>query len=297
MKAANAPVLRDSQVKPAVASPCPGCGRAIEQNFCAQCGELRREKHDYSLRHFLAQAVEAFTSVDSKIGRTLGTLMRTPGALTAAFMEGLRRPFVQPLQLFLISNVIFFLMNSIAGFNTFTTPLFTHLYRLPYSRMARDVAIPYIAARDIPLSEYAKSFDAAAAIQAKSLIIVMVPIFSLLVMAAYWRARRYYVEHLVFSLHFFSFLLLVTSVMQAVTIFGLRALRGTGLTADSAAVDSYLTLLELLVLATFLYRSVRHLYREPRWLALTKTVLLSIGVGLVLTLYRFILFFVTLYTT
>ena len=280
-----------------IASPCPGCGRAIQENFCAHCGELRREKHDYSVRHFLSQAVEAFTSVDNKLGRTLWTLIRKPGELTAAFMNGLRKPFVQPLQLFLITNVVFFLMNSIAGFNTFTTPLFTHLYRLPYSRMARDIAIPYVAARDIPLSEYATRFDAAAAIQAKSLIIVMVPIFSLFVMAAYWRARRYYVEHLVFSLHFYSFLLLVTSVMQAVTIFALRALRPSGLGPDSAAVDSWLTLLELAVLAAFLYKALRHLYHEPRWMALAKTAVLSFSVGLVLTLYRFILFFVTLYTT
>lgn len=278
-------------------SRCPACGRAIEENYCARCGELRPEKRDYSVRHFFGQAIETFTSVDTRLSRTVSTLVRTPGKLTADFMSGLRHPFVQPLQLFLLTNVVFFLMNSVTGYNTFTTPLFTHLYRLPYSSLARAVALPYVAGRDIPLSEYAQRFDDAAALQARSLIIIMVPIFSMFVVAAYRRARRYYVEHLVFSLHLYAFLLLTLSVLQLVSILTVSALRGAGYRPSAGSIDATLTFILVVVIGIYLYRALRRLYDEGRLVVLMKSAVLIVAVGVTLQVYRFVLFFVTLYTT
>lgn len=297
MKPAKAAKKSSSRIALKTGTPCPGCGRVIAETYCDHCGELRADRHDYSVRHFLGNAVEAFTSVDNKLGRTLRALLLKPGELTAAFMNGLRKPFVAPLQLFLVSNVVFFLLNSLAGFNTFTTPLFTHLYRLPYSRIARDIAIPYIAGRNIPLSEYAVRFDAAAALQAKSLIIIMVPIFALFVWTAYWRARRFFVQHLVFSLHFFSFLLLTTSVLQAVTLLLLGALAGTGFRPSDSVIDNNVTLLQAILIGVYLYHALSRLYHEPRPFAIAKALVLTFAVGVSLTAYRFILFFITLYTT
>ena len=64
---------------------CMTCGQEADENFCAHCGEKRHNDHDFSLKHVLAEAMEAFFHVDSKIFFTLRTLVAKPGKLTADF--------------------------------------------------------------------------------------------------------------------------------------------------------------------------------------------------------------------
>ena len=54
------------------------CGQEAHDNFCAHCGEKRHQDHDFSLKHVLAEAAEAFFHVDSKIFLTLKTLVTNP---------------------------------------------------------------------------------------------------------------------------------------------------------------------------------------------------------------------------
>jgi hypothetical protein len=53
--------------------------------------------------------------------------MTRPGELTVAFLEGRRRPFMGPLQLFATINVAYFLFATTIGLNTFHTPLTLHV--------------------------------------------------------------------------------------------------------------------------------------------------------------------------
>lgn len=199
--------------------------------------------------------------MDGKLWRTLRALFTRPGQLTVEFMRGRRSLFVAPLQLFLISNVVFFFMNSIAGFNTFTTPFYTHLYQSPYSKFARSIALPRLTARDMPISDYALKFNEAIDVNARTLIIVMVPILSLFVLAAYWRAKRYYVQHLTFSLHFYAFLLLLTSVSHALTTLAMRMSQAAGVRLSDRTVDDTVTMILLgLIIRVHLSRAAAHLW-------------------------------------
>lgn len=276
---------------------CVGCGEMIRERFCAHCGEMRPDARDHSLRHFLSQAVETFTQLDTKIGRTLRVLLARPGQLTAEYMRGLRTSYVPPLQLFLIANVAFFLLNGIHGFNTFTTPLFVHLDSSPYSEFARSIALPRIAEMNIALPEYALRFDAAAAVQAKTLVIIMVPLLSVFVMAVYWRARKFYVQHLIFSLHFYAFFMLLISAWNATVALVLRGLAGIGSRPSATVVDNYFGLVIMAGIGAYLLLSLRTIYHERLWVTVGKALALTFAVALILQLYRFILFFVILYST
>src|SRR2546421_162029 len=66
---------------------CITCGQEAHENFCAHCGEKRHDNHDFSLKHVLAEAAEAFFHVDSKIFRTLKTLVTTPGKLAGKELD------------------------------------------------------------------------------------------------------------------------------------------------------------------------------------------------------------------
>src|SRR4051812_33223225 len=207
-------------------SPCPTCERPLEGNFCAHCGEKRPRASDHSVRHFLGHLFEAFTHIDGKIFLSLRLLLAAPGRLTADYLRGKRKPFIPPLQLFLLANLVFFLLHPVIGSNTLTTDLNTQLHYTWHHATVESFVAPRLALRGLTVEAYAAIFDPAAITLAKSLLILVVPVFSLAVMAFYWRQRRNLAAHLTFSLHFSAFWLLMLCVILALTnlvifLFGL----------------------------------------------------------------------------
>lgn len=99
------------------------CGHEADEKFCAHCGEKRHNDHDFSLKHVLAEAMEAFFHVDSKIFLTLRTLVAKPGKLTADFFLGRRKPFMSPLQTFFVCNLLFFVLQPLTGLEILAPPL------------------------------------------------------------------------------------------------------------------------------------------------------------------------------
>src|SRR5258708_36071556 len=102
---------------------CVTCGQPAIHDYCSHCGEKRRETHDFSLRHILGQAAEAFFHADSKILLSLRTLMLRPGRLTAEFFAGMRKPYMLPLQVFFVCNLIFFILQPLTGLEILASPL------------------------------------------------------------------------------------------------------------------------------------------------------------------------------
>jgi hypothetical protein len=82
---------------------CPSCGETLVGDFCHRCGEKRAEARDLTLRHFLSEAAQEFTSVEhSKIFRTLRALLFRPGFLTREWAAGRRNCYLKPLNLCLL---------------------------------------------------------------------------------------------------------------------------------------------------------------------------------------------------
>jgi Protein of unknown function (DUF3667) len=79
----------------------------------------------------LEDAVDKFTHFDLKIPKSL-LLLFNPGYLTDKFLKGVRKPFANPIQLFLIANVVFFLMYKFVTFSDFT-PVWGDHYYFPLS--------------------------------------------------------------------------------------------------------------------------------------------------------------------
>jgi hypothetical protein len=178
-----------SPMEPTVA--CPSCGESDMGQYCVCCGEKRLGTHDHSLRHYLGEALETFSHFDSKILRTAWLLLRWPGRLSADYLEGRRVRFVNPLRLFLLSSIIYFLFNSLFPYNAFTTPLSVQLRLNNY--------YPVFAAAEVARtmhqhgSDYAaleKAYDARTAVLSKTLVFSLIPVIALLRRA--YQASRWY---------------------------------------------------------------------------------------------------------
>jgi hypothetical protein len=277
----------------AVPWTCPTCKTDVGTPFCPACGERPLRARDLTLRGFVLHAFEAFTSVDSKLIRSFRYLVARPGQLTVAYLQGRRQPFMGPVPLFLIANVLFFAVEALSGGTLFTTPLDWHLHRQPWSGIAPGLVADRLAVMHTTLEAYAPEFDRAVATHARSLIIFMALFFALVPMLVFIRRKQPVVAHAVFSLHLYAFMLLLFCVVTAIP--ALSAFMG-GPGFDDPALDYALSISLLVVCALYLFFAIAAVYEVRGVARVVSTLVLTIAVGAIVLGYRFFLFIVTLYT-
>jgi len=269
---------------------CPTCHKAVSSAFCPDCGERQLDFHALTMRGLAEQLFQSLTSVDSKLIRSVLALVARPGALTVAFLEGRRKPYLGPVPLFLMANVLFFAAESLFRSSVFATPLAMHLEKEPWSFIAPTWVANRLAALHTTLDAFTPAFDQAVALHARSWIIVMALSFAPLPLLVYRQRRMPIAAHAVFALHLYSFLMLLLCAGAAVeALFG-------GPTAMPALVDPFVSITLLAACAAYLYAAVGAVYATRGARRLLEVAALSVGVAALVLGYRFALFVLTLYT-
>jgi hypothetical protein len=277
---------------------CLSCGKPREGLYCAGCGEKRLGAADHTVRQFIGHAVKTLTNADGKLLLTLRTLLRHPGLLTADHLRGRRKPYIAPLQLFLIANLVFFLLHPVLGSNTLTTALNTHLHYTWHHQIAESMVTPRLAQRAMSVDAYAAIFNPASVTQAKSFVILVVPMFSLAVVALYWRHRRKYIAPLIFSAHFCAAWLLLICATLALTNLVVRLLRSADIFPSADQVGGAILVFTTVIMSVHLFHAVRTVFNaQPAWLSAINALVLALAFDLSLELYRFALFFITFWST
>lgn len=273
---------------------CPTCKYVVSTRYCPVCGEHALNARDLTLRGFIDQVVEALINIDARLIRSLRCLVTRPGVLTVAYLQGQRKPYILPFPLFLVTNLVFFGVQSLTSANIFSTPLDVHLHDQMWSEVAQRLVTHRLATLQTTLDLYAPVFNQAVLLNAKSLIILMVLSFALLAPMMFYRSRRPFVAHVVFSLHLYAFLLLLFCVALGISELDV-VLGGAGL--DSEGLDHALSLILLLACATYLYVATRMVYGDTGVIRVLKVMALTIAVACIVLGYRFMLLPITLYST
>jgi hypothetical protein len=184
---------RSAQPKPeAVESrpQCVNCGRELTGPFCSHCGEKNAEQRHYDLRHFLSEAFEHLTHADNNLFRSLRALLFRPGFLTTEFMSGRRKGYLGPVQLFLVVNLVFFIVQSFFPSGPFSIPLEIQLkqrlmagtvQKLINEKLAERIASNESLNAASAAAELGREFDHTVQTTAKGMVIIMVPMFTLAV--------------------------------------------------------------------------------------------------------------------
>ena len=278
---------------------CVTCGALVDTPFCARFGERRASDRSYSVWEFIREhVIESVISFDGRVIRTVKTLLVNPGELTIAFMRGARLPYLAPLQLFFLMNVGFFLWSAATGSRIFDTPLTVHANGMPYSEVARPMVIRQLAAKHMDEKVYTARFNAIGSAQARSLIVAMVPAFALLVgIATLRRKRAPIVQHVVYALHFYSFIFVMLVVSRYLVDLPLVALlKVLHVDPGPYEYDSQRSLASFTILSIYIAFSLRRAYDLGKLRAIVSAPVLGYGMYAVLQAYRGLVFFVTYYS-
>lgn len=201
---------------------CPECGTALVSDYCHGCGAKRPEARDLSVRHFFSEAAQELTSVEhSKLFHTIRALLFRPGFLTLEWIAGRRRRYLKPLNLCLgILAVSLFAYSVYKPVSTYDLETLLAQNgqpetRAPIERLAAKKRMEVSVLFDRISDKWQRymSLSPLLIVGAFALVLQLVFIFS----------RRYFVEHLVFSMHFVSFSTLTVVMLWPVYFFiGIR---------------------------------------------------------------------------
>lgn len=271
---------------------CPSCKTSVSTPFCAQCGERPILPQDFTLRGVFDRLLHALTSIDGRVLRTFWRLLRHPGTLTVAYMQGVRKPYASPFQLFLLANVLFFAVQSFTRINIFGSSLESHLLHQDWSPLASSLLQRHLEKTHNTLALYEPIFNRAVVLNAKSLVILMALPFTIVLGLLEFRSRRPLMNHLAFSLHLYAFLMLLFSF--AVLLARVHMWTG-GAGLDSPRVDNVLSVFNFAAGVAYLYAALGPAYGTRGPARFVKALVLAITVAAIVLGYRFALFLITLY--
>ncbi|MBX2965510.1 MAG: DUF3667 domain-containing protein [Cyclobacteriaceae bacterium] len=275
---------------------CPTCSNIFSGKFCNRCGEKVIDQRERSIRHFLAEIVNAFTFLDGKFPRSIKTVLVSPGKLSFDVVRGIKIPYMKPVSLFFVANFLYFLFPLFEAFNT---SLNSQLKYQQYSEWVQQLVDRKIENRGITFSEFELRYNESSTSKAKLMLVVVVFLFSIVLSVINFSRNAYYADHLTVSFEFMAYTLLFTTISLSVLLVLVVRL-GVIFETDLTWIlyDEKLLLLPLIFVFTlyFLYRMQVKFYTSKWWIAAVKALLLFFGFTLVVTVYRFILFFVTFWT-
>jgi Protein of unknown function (DUF3667) len=243
-------------------SRCPNCSAELADEYCRRCGQRRIEPQELSLRHFLRELADDVTDFRAQF-KTLRTLrgLLTPGFLTAEYLAGRRQAHLTPLKVYLVCAAIFFLSAPVAGFS-----LSSMLDGDQSGVLARLVSAR-AAERHLDFSLFNARFDIRVQSVYTITLGVAVVVFALMLQILFRTQHRPYGAHVVFALHYVSFMYLVTVAA------GLS--RRAGASVDVAVLCGYALILP------YLFAALRRVYAEPgRALAWKAAVLVLLTIVL-----------------
>lgn len=229
---------------------CLNCNYVVESNFCPNCGQENSEPKQ-SFHYLFTHFIEDLTHYDGSFWKTVKYLLFHPGRLTREYLEGKRKKFVPPVKLYIfISFITFFIptilpdteeevkttkVKEVDGEN-FTTKINNGSISLFDSRKVKTLKELDSLQKSLPEKEKftyiqytslktyfktgenlskkefrEKGFESFTHNLPKVLFFYM-PVFAFFLWLLHDKKKWYYFDNGVFTLHYFSFLLLVITI-------------------------------------------------------------------------------------
>ena len=220
-------------------SECPNCAEPLHGQFCSQCGQNQKNTDRY-FAILLNEAFEGIFSWNSKAWLTTVAMFLKPGFLTTEHFANRRARYISPLRLYIITSVAFFLTLSIINFlglNNSTSSNNGSVDQKELSQLednqsieAQEIVKKRTVTVNVPHLEDDVEGSVSSKLKAKirkanevgatnpkrliakiidsmpAVTFFLLPFYALIFKLTFLNSKRYYAEHLVFTVHLNCFL-------------------------------------------------------------------------------------------
>lgn len=216
---------------------CKNCGNTLTGKFCHNCGQSALSRRG-PLFTIFKEILNEF-HFDSKFLHSLVSLLFKPGQLTLDFISGKRLSMLPPFRMYLVISVLLLLFFEVPIKDVSNTNLYIGSqligsteadpnqndvrFMFPDKSFVGSLLAPYLDDRSehfaivepqILVNDLVNSINKFMS----PVLILLIPLLAIILKALYFRSSFYYVDHLIFALHFQSFLFIMALIIRASTI-------------------------------------------------------------------------------
>ncbi len=287
---------------------CLNCGQRLKGQYCAVCGQRSRSRL-ISLWELVTDAFGDLFELDSRLWQTLIPLMVRPGRLTHDYLQGRRARYMPPFRMYLVLSLLFFVVaffDPRASLSIFFEdpgpPTAAEVAASDAERAGAQITIdgqqvdagsnceidlsdaddmPAWLARRLTPERMQRVCERVKLDDGKSLLanvldnipaalIILLPIMAFVLKALYPLSKRYYVEHLLFFVHFHAFFFLLLTLQIVLVRIG-----------NWLGIPDAIPILIVIGLsgyvAAYLYVAMRKVYGQGRVITFLKYLVLLVA--------------------
>ncbi len=288
---------------------CRNCGTRLLGQYCGNCGQRSRSRL-ISLWELISDAFGDLLEIDSRLWQTLIQLMLRPGQLTHDYRQGRRARYMPPFRMYLVMSLLFFVVaffDPREELGIFFEPAAESEAVIEENATSRDLVVsfdgddddddddeddcdiepsdveelPELLKRRFTVERLTRVCEAVTADDGRALankvldkipaaLVILLPFMALVLKALYPLSRRYYVEHLLFFVHFHAFFFL----MLTLQILFARFAAMLSIPDDAIAMIVFATSFYVPV---YLFIGMRTVYGQGRLVTSLKFVVLTIS--------------------
>jgi hypothetical protein len=275
---------------------CPNCDQplAAKDRYCRNCGQPTRDLR-VPFKHLVFEALEGIFHIDNNFFRTAKALLFRPGFLTNEYIAGRRKMYVPPVRLYIFISFIFFLLlaltpgkhpawrEELPGQNNQQDFFDSDLFRISFNDISSDelkglnnaqidsvMAVKkispslfnrYMARR---LSYIATSGKAEFKHQTQKglsyMMFILMPVLAAIIYLFNRKRAKYYIDCLIFSVHFHSFIFLLSAIYITISWF---------------SESPYILLATLLILTAYFFFALKNVFHQSWLLTVLKTITIA----------------------
>jgi hypothetical protein len=228
---------------------CLNCRHVVENRFCPNCGQENIDTRK-TFYHLFVHFFEDLTHYENAFWKTIKNLIFKPSTLTKEYLSGKRLSYLAPVRLYIfISLITFFLISILSSKDPFhitlekTEPTVAldklkeggitifgyqstkELDSIQNSNSNTEKLSPFrywILQKGLSIvernseEEIIEKFQESFIHNLPKLLFLYMPIFAFQLWIFHGKKRWYYFDHGIFTLHYFSFLLLIILILYLI---------------------------------------------------------------------------------
>ncbi|WP_428228497.1 DUF3667 domain-containing protein [Flavobacterium sp.] len=288
---------------------CLNCRHVVEQKYCPNCGQENTDSRK-TFHHLFIHFFEDLTHYENAFWKTIRNLLFKPATLTKEYLSGKRLSYLAPVRLYIFISFITFLMIALfpsdigKNINNNENEISSSLI----NQDKKEVKDSYKKTHfDLPpmkeidsVQKYGKKSEKLSEFQywlyekvahvtehntkkeiiekfiesffhnIPKILFIIMPFFAFLLWLFHSKKKWYYFDHGIFTLHYFSFLLLIFLILFIID----KIIGAFGVDSPVAFVSRITNFFGVLWMCYYFYPAHHRFYGETRWISFVKSLAL-----------------------
>lgn len=250
-----------------IESICQNCGADIDSNYCKKCGQKKDAAFDRSVFFIIGHFFEELFTWDSRFFLSIKYIFLRPGYLTHEYISGRHNKYISPLKMFLFTSFFLFLIMIKSEPDQYRALVTEGGDDNFLSEFILEQEESSSGSKELYIQEFNNQFNDNVTLY----IFAVMFVFSVLLKIVYLPKKYYYSEHVVFTLHFFTFVLWCFLLGVIVQDLG-----------DAAIFFSL-----YFIPCIYLFAALRRVYHKTLWKAVLVSMFMTMSYCILITMWIF----------